>query len=214
MKILRLEELEQDPRRYREVADALREGGLVCFPARGAYRIAADLTSERAVARLIQSKRRTAKAPALVFVANEAMLAVVAAEIPEPARTLARRFWPGSVTLLFAAHPDLPQKVVKPLTKANGRLGVRVPANVVARRIVSEFGGPLLISSANVASKQGSASPAQVRKNFMGKVDLFVDAGDLVPSGASTVVWVEHQACKVTRPGLISAEEIHAVAGC
>lgn len=213
MKNIALSELERDPGLYREVVRVLEAEGLVCFPGRGAYRIAADLTSPKAVGLLIQSKRRTGKAPALVFVADEEMLARVAAEVSETARRLAQAFWPGSLTLLFEAHPDLPQKVVKPLTKANGRLGVRVPANEVARRIVAEFGGPLLISSANVTRKQGSASPAQIRKNFMGKIDLFVDAGDLPPGGSSTVVLIDGDACKVTRPGSITAEEIHKAAG-
>jgi len=213
MKSLGLNELQQDPGLYREVAGIIRNEGLVCFPCRGAYRIAADLTSIRAVGKLIQSKRRTGKAPALVFVEDEKMLGRVAAEISETACRLARAFWPGSLTLLFEAHPDLPMKVVKPLTKANGRLGVRLPADEVARRIVAEFGGPLLISSANVTKKQGSASPAQIRKNFMGKIDLFVDAGDLKPAGASTVVLVDGESCRVTRPGSVTAEEIHKVAG-
>jgi len=208
MKTIRLADLEQDDALFQPICRCLDDGKLVCFPGRGAYRIAADLTSKAAVGRLLQSKRRTGKAPALVFIADRAMLAQVADEVPPLAERLARAFWPGSLTILFRAHPGLPGKVVKPLLKANGRLGVRIPADPVARRISTEFGRPLLISSANVARKQGSSSPAQVRKNFMGRVDLFVDGGDLPDGGSSTVVRVEDGAYTVTREGRIPEAEI------
>jgi L-threonylcarbamoyladenylate synthase len=189
----------------------LDDGGLVCLPCAGNYRILADLTNPEAVTRLLQSKRRTRKAPSLVFVSDLGMLTSVASAVDPLASKLAERMWPGRLTILFDAHPDLPPKVVKQLCKANGKLGVRVPDDDVARRVVADLGRPVLVSSANKERKAGAGSPAQVRKTFGNRVDLFLDAGDLRPAPSSTVVDLRDGQLVVTRPGAVSQEQIDAI---
>jgi L-threonylcarbamoyladenylate synthase len=212
MKTIPVKKLEEDAALYTEIANVLEKGGLVCVPCGGSYRIVANLNSAGAVQRLLQSKRRTQKAPSLVFVEDEKMLRRVALEVSPMASRLIRAFWPGPLTILFTAHPDLPEEVVDPLVEANGKLGVRMPHHPVVKRLVQTFGKPLLVSSANPEKRKGSSSPAQVRKTFLGKVDLFVDAGDLPSAPASTVVDVEEGKAKITRPGAIDDEEIKRVA--
>jgi len=193
-----------------DLVRVLAEGGLVCLPCSGTYRILADLNNEAAVTRLLQSKRRTRKAPSLVFVGDQKMLPKVAGEITPMASKLAQQMWPGQVTILFEAHSDLPSKVVKQLCKANGKLGIRVPSDGLVRRLVLKFGRPVLVSSANKESKAGAGSPAQVRKTFRSQVDLFLDAGDLPACPSSTVVDVRDGSLVITRPGAISQEQLDA----
>lgn len=211
MKIIPLRDAEPGPGDLDELVRALAEGGLICLPCGGSYRILADLQNEKAVTRLLQSKRRTRTAPSLVFVADRDMLASVAGDIDPLAGELADRLWPGQLTILFDAHPDLPRRVVKQLCKANGKLGVRVPVDGPARQVVRRLGRPVLVSSANKERKAGAGSPAQVRKTFRGQVDLFLDAGDLAPGPSSTVVDVRDGQLVVTRPGAVSQEQIDAV---
>jgi L-threonylcarbamoyladenylate synthase len=208
MKTLPLARLREDPAGLEEVVAVLGRGGLVCAPCTGAYRILADLTSEEAVSRLLQSKRRTGRAPALVFVADQAMLARVAGEVEPVARRLVEALWPGPLTILFRPHPELPDGVVKQLCKQTGKIGVRVPADPVAQAIVEGFRRPLLVSSANREKRAGAGSAAQVRKNFLGRVDLFVDAGDLKPQPASTVVDVVAGRPVITRPGALAEADL------
>lgn len=197
-----------------EATSILQKGGLVCFPCAGKYRLAAALEDADAVMHLLQSKRRVGKAPALVFVADEAMLRRVAANVTPAAKSLMTQFWPGSLTILFEPNPNLPNKVIKQLARANGQLGVRIPDEPVAQALVEAFGGPLLISSANREKKAGDASPAQVRKNFVHRVDLFLDAGDLAPEPPSTVVSLSGTEVQVTREGALTAAQIQsAVSG-
>lgn len=191
-----------------QAAQVLRQGGLVCFPCQGKYRLAADLTNPDAVTALFQSKRRVGKSPALVFVANEEMLGVVAADVDDAARSLVKRFWPGRLTILFDASDSLPKKVRKQILRGNGQVGVRVPDDAFAKALVEAFGGPLLVSSANREKKAGATSAAQVKKNFVHRVELFVDAGDLRSEPPSTVVELGDGEVRVTRPGVISPETL------
>ena len=208
MKTIQLQALNEQPAVFAEVCQVLLEGGLVCLPCESTYRILADLTNEAAVNRLMQSKRRTRQAPSLVFIDSEKMLYQVVARVEPMVLRLARGLWPGQLTILFDPHPDLPAKVVKQLTKATGNIGVRIPHNLMARRIVSAIRRPLLVSSANREARQGAGSAAQVRKNFVSRIELFVDAGDLAPGPASTVVAIVDGQVKVTRPGAIDAERV------
>jgi L-threonylcarbamoyladenylate synthase len=196
---------------YAESSSVLQQSGLVCLPCHGKYRLLASLNDVDAVTHLFQSKRRVGKSPALVFVTNEEMLRTVAADVPPIAKRLMDAFWPGPLTILFEAHPNLPRKVVKQLTRANGHIGVRIPDDPTVFAVVEAFGGPVLVSSANREKKAGDTSPAQVRKNFVHRVDLFIDAGDLKPETPSTCVNIDSGAPKVTRPGAISEDRLLAV---
>ena len=212
MRTIKLDEAGADAAIFEEAAKVLQQGGLVCFPCQGKYRLAADVTDQRAVLDLMQSKRRVGKAPALVFVSDADMLSGVAAEINPAARQLIDQYWPGHLTILFEASASLPRKVVKQLTRANGHIGVRVPDDPIALGIVKAFGGPLLISSANRENKSGNSSPAQVRKNFVHRVDLFIDDGDLTKQEPSTVVNVDGGTVKIIRSGSIGDDGILSAA--
>lgn len=208
MKTIPLKNFKETPELVAEASKVLQDGGLVCLPCSSSYRIVADLTSEQAVNRLLQSKRRTRTAPSLVFVDSQKMLSQVASDIDPVAERLATVLWPGYLTILFDANPKLPEKVIKQLVKANGKIGVRIPESSLVTELVSTFGRPILVSSANREKKHGESSPAQVRKNFVSRVDLFIDAGDLQAAPSSTVVSVDQGKVVVTRLGSISEEQI------
>lgn len=214
MKTIALSDLKSDPGIYKAVAGVLEDGGLVCLPAASGYKLVADLSSPGAITAMLHAKRRVKNAPALVFVPDASWVERVAAAVSDEARRLMRRFWPGPVTLLLKASDDLHPKVRKPLTKAKGWLGVRVPDDEVSLGVVRAFGRPVLVSSANLARKHGAHSVAQVKKNFGRTVDLLVDAGDVAPGAGSTLVDVSGPGVSVVRAGAIAEDSIHeALAG-
>ena len=214
MKKIDFSALESNPQTIEQISEVLASGGLVCLPASSGYKLVADLASPGAITAMAQAKRRVKYAPALVFVPDDGWVDKVAAAVTDEARTLMRRFWPGSVTLLFKANEDLHPKVRKPLTKAKGWLGVRVPDDSISLAVVRAFGRPVLVSSANLARKRGAHSVAQVRKNFGRTVDLLVDAGDVEPSANSTLVDVSGPGVSVVRAGAVTEDSIHeALAG-
>lgn len=196
----------------RDVVQVLDRGGVACLPCNGSYRLFADVTDEDAVMRLCQSKRRVQKTPSLVFIDDISNLYKVVDDVDSVASTLAKEFWPAPLTIRFEPNSDLPRNVVRELTKATGKLGVRVPASDLARSVVESFGTPVYVSSANRGQKTGETSAAQVRHNFRGRIDFFLDAGDLNQSASSTVIDVDKDDIEVVRSGAVEDDEILEVA--
>ena len=191
------------------VKSALESGGIVCIPCKTSYRIVADLTNPKAVNALLFSKHRTAKAPSLVFISNYAALKSVAANIPSKAKILAQKLWPGELTIRFDPNEEtIPAAILKPLTKAGGKLGVRVPSEPWLLRLLKELDRPLLVSSANREKKNGASSPAMIQKNFMSHVSIFVNAGDIPQSTPSTVIDFVDGEPVIKREGAISQNQI------
>src|SRR6185295_12069057 len=124
-----------------ETADAvaaLAAGRLVVFPTESVYGLGADARSAEAVERLVSVRGRDPGKPVLVLVEDLAMAGDVVRDVPDAARKLAARFWPGPLTLVLPARDGLPDA----LTAGTGTIGVRVPGHSVARALVAGFGGP------------------------------------------------------------------------
>lgn len=200
--------------RTHEIANVLTGGGLACFPVRGAYRIAADARSEAAVTRLMQSKRRAKNHPTLILVADLAgAQGVIDGASWRTTRRLVDRLWPGPLTIVLPPSDELPPKVRKLLTRATGKLGIRVPDDPLTTGIVKHFGGPLLLSSANLEQKPGASSASAVKQRFVHAVDIWVDAGDIAPAPSSTIIEVTESSWKILRDGAISLADIERATG-
>lgn len=212
MKTVKLDASTRIPDLARELAAVLDRGGIVCLPCAGRYRVVADLGSTDAVLSLMQTKRRVRPAPALVFIDGEGMLGSVAARVEPEALDLARRLWPLPLTIRVEPSEDLPSKVRKQLGGSKSRVGVRVPGERLARAVVGALGRPLLVSSANLERGSGAGSPAQVRKNLLRGVDVFVDRGDLAAEPPSTVIDVVDGRLVVERPGAVTEAMLAEVA--
>lgn len=212
MKTIPADELDTHPEHYDTIVNILEKGGLVIVPCGSAYRILTSFRDVKAVTRLMQSKRRTGKAPSLVFVPHRNRLSEITDEVNPIAQSMARDCWPGALTILFTPSQDIPKKILKQVAKANGHIGVRIPRDTIARTILERFGEPILVSSANKEKRGGASSPAQVRKNFARSVDLFIDAGDLPPAPSSTVVRIDNGEIHITRQGDIPADRLNAYA--
>jgi len=213
MRIITTQALEKDPLLLEEIVKVLKDGGLVCFPFRRQYSIAASLTSPDAVLRLVQSKRRASRAPSLVLIPEKDVLPQVAEEVPPAAGPLMTAFWPGTLTLLFSPSSELPSKVLKTIAakKKDARIGVRVPAPGLPLELVRAFGGPLLTSSANLSQKGGASSVSAIRKEFHHTVDILIENGDMPHAEPSTIVDLDGGKVQILREGPISLGEIQAV---
>jgi L-threonylcarbamoyladenylate synthase len=204
VQILKLDQVLNDDSLIQRIVTTLREGGVVCFPDGGTYRLLADLLSESAVNKMLQSKRRTANHPALVLVPSLlAAKSVVKGTQWHITKRLAEKCWPAALTLLLEPSAELPAKIKRQLTKATGKLGVRMPADKLSAAVMAKFAGPLLMSSANLEDKAGANSAAAIRQRFVGKIDLWVDGGDTTSGSPSTLVDVSESSWVIVRRGAV-----------
>jgi L-threonylcarbamoyladenylate synthase len=200
--VVRVDPVAPDERVVREAADVLRRGGLVAFPTETFYGLGAAALDAAAVRRVFEVKGRPSSMPLLVLVDSAARLRHVAIDVPERARTLMDRHWPGALTLVFRAAPQLPAE----LTAGTGTVGVRVPNHRVARALVSQLGLPVTAPSANPTGGDPPTTADGVLAYFRDVLDLVLDGG-LTPGGApSTVVDVTVDPPRVLRQGAVTLE--------
>jgi L-threonylcarbamoyladenylate synthase len=200
--VVRVDPVAPDERVVREAADVLRRGGLVAFPTETFYGLGAAALDAAAVRRVFEVKGRPSSMPLLVLVDSAARLRHVAIDVPERARTLMDRHWPGALTLVFRAAPQLPAE----LTAGTGTVGVRVPNHRVARALVSQLGLPVTAPSANPTGGDPPTTADGVLAYFRDVLDLVLDGGPTPGGAPSTVVDVTVDPPRVLRQGAVTLE--------
>ncbi|QDT17892.1 L-threonylcarbamoyladenylate synthase [Alienimonas californiensis] len=206
-----------DPAAIGEAAAVLREGGLVAFGTETVYGLGANALDPTAVAKVFAAKDRPRFDPLIVHLPggdDAPGLATVVADLPDDARALAERFWPGPLTLVLpkaAAVPDL-------VTAGLGSVAVRVPASEPARALLRAAGVPVAAPSANRFGGISPTTAAHVAEGLGEAVDLILDAGPCEVGIESTVVGFETDAGGarrpvVLRPGAVTAEALGAALG-
>jgi L-threonylcarbamoyladenylate synthase len=191
-----------------EAARVLRHGGLVAFPTETVYGLGADALNPRAVEAVFAAKERPAQDPLIVHLADAAALGVVANPVPARARRLARRRWPGPLTLVLPRTGVVPAEV----TAGLATVAVRVPDHPVARALIRTAGVPVAAPSANRFGQASPTTAAHVLADLDGRVDLVLDAGPTRVGVESTVVDVTGPA-RILRPGGLSREALEATLG-
>jgi L-threonylcarbamoyladenylate synthase len=188
-------------------AEALRAGGLVCFPTETVYGLGASALSAEAVGAVFLRKGRPATNPLIVHVDGVEMARDVVAEWPRRAEALAGRFWPGPLTLVLAKGPGIPAAV----TAGGATVAVRAPDHPVALALIRAFGGPLVAPSANLSGAVSPTTAEHVEADF---ADLLIlDGGPCRAGIESTVVDLTGREARVLRQGVVTPEQIGAALG-
>ncbi|MGA7985694.1 MAG: L-threonylcarbamoyladenylate synthase, partial [Burkholderiales bacterium] len=193
----------------RRAAEILRAGGLVAFPTETVYGLGADASSEAALNRLYALKRRPADHPVIVHFASAEDAFTWAREVPEAARRLAARFWPGPLTLILRRAQHAGDFV----TGGQDTIGLRVPSHPVAHALLREFGGAIAAPSANRFGRVSPTRAEHVRADLGRDVELVLDGGDSEVGIESTIVDLSRGRAVLLRPGAISAAALEAALG-
>ncbi len=188
----------------RRAADILKRGGLVAFPTETVYGLGADAANAQAVARLYAVKGRPADHPVIVHFAGAEQAFAWAREVPDAARRLAARFWPGPLTLILKRSP-LAQDFV---TGGQDTVGLRVPSHPVARELLEEFKKGVAAPSANRFGLVSPTTAAHVREDLGEDVDLVLEGGSSEIGIESTIVDLSGVGAVLLRPGGISEEQL------
>lgn len=190
-------------------ARLLRAGRLVAFPTETVYGLGADATSDTAVGALYRAKGRPAQNPLIVHVPNLAA-AEPFAEFDSRARTLARTFWPGSLTLVLRRRGHGISSVA---TAGLDTIALRVPDHPVALQLLRAAALPLAAPSANRSGKLSPTTAQHVREGLGDAVELVLDGGACRIGIESTVVALDGPEPRLLRPGAIAAEKIAQALG-
>lgn len=208
-RLLAVDSTAPDPGVIREAADVLVFGGLVAFPTETVYGLGADAFSAEAVARIFEAKGRPADNPIIVHLADPAALPDVVASIPEIARTLITRCWPGPLTLVLPASPAVPEVTRGGLPT----IAVRVPAHPVAHALIRTAGRPIAAPSANRSGRPSPTTARHVLADLEGAVDIILDGGPTPVGVESTVVDLTERPPTLLRPGGIPVEVLESMLG-
>jgi L-threonylcarbamoyladenylate synthase len=184
------------------IADSLgilRGGGIIAYPTESYYALGVLITDEKAVKSLFDLKKRPVEKPLPIIVGDLYVLESVVKRVPDRARELMERFWPGPLTIVFEAADNT--SVL--LTAGTGKVAVRVPGESVALRLAREAGFPITATSANVSTEPPADDTDMVANYFGDRIDLVIDAGKTPGGKPSTIVDVTVTPMKVLREGSI-----------
>jgi L-threonylcarbamoyladenylate synthase len=188
----------------RRAAEILRAGGLVAFPTETVYGLGADASNPQAIARLYKVKGRPADHPVIVHFSSFERALAWTRDVPEEARVLAERFWPGPLTLILKGN----EKAKPFVTGGQPSVGIRVPSHPVARQLLEAFGGGVAAPSANRFGHVSPTTAAHVREDLGADVDLVLEGGPSEVGIESTIVDLSGEGAVLLRPGSISRTEL------
>lgn len=205
-KLLKIENGSEDA--VSQAADILRRGGLAAIPTETVYGLAANALDCEAVSRIFYAKGRPQDNPLIVHIADFSELDALVTEIPDTARALAARFWPGPLTMIMKKSSIIPDEVSAGLDT----VAVRMPSHPLARAVIKTAGIPLAAPSANLSGKPSPTTAAHVMNDLGGRIDAVLDGGECSVGVESTVVSLVGKP-RLLRPGGISHEQLSEVIG-
>ena len=192
-----------------DAVSALRRGEVIVFPTETLYGLGADALNPAAVRKIFQLKGRNPGNPIPVLVADRKMLGALVAEVSLLAEKLIARFWPGPLTIVLPARKNIPG----PLVNSTGGIGVRISSRPIAMELVGMLGRPLTATSANPTGKSVARTVGEARHYFAGRIDIFVDGGELTSKSGSTVVEIKGNSLTIIRQGEIGRSKLKRVLG-
>ena len=198
-----------DMKVIKEAGDVIRHGGLVAFPTETVYGLGADGMDEKASAKIYAAKGRPSDNPLILHISDIDMLDRIVAEIPDNAKVLMDKFWPGPMTLIFKKKPEVPYGTTGGLET----VAVRFPSHRVAVELIRQAGTPIAAPSANTSGRPSPTIAAHVIEDMDGKIDMILDGGQVGIGIESTIIDVTQDIPMILRPGYITKAMVEAVVG-
>jgi L-threonylcarbamoyladenylate synthase len=196
--------LKTDPQGIERAAQVILQGGVVAFPTETFYGLAADTWNETALRKIFAMKRRAEDKPLLLLIAEPAWVPGLVRRIPPAAERLMERFWPGPLTLVFEASPELSSL----LTGGAGKVGLRVSSHPAALGLTRAAGRAITATSANLSGEPSASLPAEVLRSLGESLDAVLDGGKTPGGIGSTVLDVSGPSPKIIREGAVPRKDL------
>ena len=190
-------------------AKILREGGLVGLPTETVYGLGANGLDGAAVRRIFEAKGRPQDNPLILHVSGPQWLTRYCAQVPPLAYVLARKFWPGPLTMILKRDPCVPGET----TAGLDTVAVRCPNHPVTLAIIREAGVPIAAPSANLSGRPSCTTAQDVLEDMDGKIQCLVDGGPCAVGVESTILDLTCTPPRLLRPGGVPVEQIERLIG-
>jgi L-threonylcarbamoyladenylate synthase len=188
---------------------ALKNNQVICFATETVYALACNASSDIAVAKLYEIKKRDIKKPIAVFVKDLATAKEFLNFNPTEDK-IAQNFMPGMITLVLDKKASFEQKIsVSSLLNNNeNNLGLRIPNHQFCLKLLQTFDGIIAATSANISNQEDATNFVQAEKYFDNKIDLIIDGGVCQHKMSSTVLKINGDQIHILREGPITKNQI------
>ena len=204
------EEIKQQAKEVLETAgEILKNGGLVAFPTETVYGLGADGLNEDASKKIYAAKGRPSDNPLIIHITNMDALEKIVKEVPEVARVVADKYWPGPLTMIFKKADCVPYGT----TGGLDTVAVRMPVHEVAKAVRDAGGGYIAAPSANTSGRPSPTTAEHVKEDLTGKIDMIVDGGPVDIGVESSILDVTVDPPMILRPGAITKEMFEDLIG-
>ena len=195
---------ETDYSKLKEPAQIIRNGGIVVFPTETVYGIGTNGLNENSIKRLYEVKQRPLNKPISLLVNSIEMIEQITQNISELEYKLIKKFMPGPLTIILKKKDIIPN-----ILTANGdTVGIRMPENKVALKLIEYAGVPIATPSANISGKPSGTTLDMINNDFGEKVNYFIDGGKSKIGVASTIIQVIDGKPHILREGVILKEDL------
>ena len=202
-------ELKEQKDILRKAGNILQAGGLVAFPTETVYGLGGDALNPQSAKKIYAAKGRPSDNPLIVHVCKFQDIEAIVEEIPENARKLADKFWPGPLTMILKKSDKVPMET----TGGLNTVAIRMPDNPVALALIEAAGGYVAAPSANRSGKPSPTLAKYVMEDMDGRIDMVLDGGTLGIGLESTIVDLTGDVPEILRPGYVTREMLESVLG-
>lgn len=192
-----------------QAGQILKDGGLVAFPTETVYGLGANALNEEAAEKTYAAKGRPSDNPLIVHIAEFEALDKIVQNVPEKARLIAEKFWPGPLTMIFNKSDVVPYGT----TGGLDTVAVRMPDDPIARALIAAGGGYISAPSANTSGRPSPTTAEHVAADLSGKIDMIVDGGSVEIGVESTILDMTVEPPMILRPGAVTKEMLDKIIG-
>ena len=193
----------------KKAGDILKAGGLVAFPTETVYGLGGNALDPQASMKIYAAKGRPSDNPLIVHIAELEQLEKITTEIPEGAKILAEKYWPGPLTMILPKADIVPRETTGGLDS----VAVRFPSDRIAQELIKAGGGFVAAPSANTSGRPSPTMAEHVEEDLGDAIDMIIDGGQVGIGLESTIVDFTEEVPVVLRPGYISLEMLQETLG-
>lgn len=191
--------------KLKEMGGIIKRGEIVIFPTETVYAIGTNGLDEETIKKLYKIKQRPLDKPTSLLVSDMEMVKNLARDITEKEYKLMKTFFPGPLTIILKKKDIVPNI----LTENTNTIGIRMPENEIARKLIEYANVPIAAPSANIANRPSGTNIENIINDFKETVDYYIDGGESKIGLGSTIVKIENNVPIILREGSITKQQIY-----